>query len=240
MFHRATLTPMPLPGAFFPFTQPGIASWVVRRMHEHRASYELLFGNYAEAWRISEGSVAEFRSRVRLFNETAEYPGDINTDLRIIGDRKRNVEFAAEAMLLPLDSFLGSLRFMLFGNDHCRDDGPVLRYSITVDRALDAIGNYARHSFEWFAHDFNNTWPSSFQHKSIRPLAQLTTPGRIDDPAAAYRAFTAVELPGAYVLDLLAKYGIDGPRASYKTVEGVVYAAALGSINRRFGTQSTP
>jgi hypothetical protein len=79
-----------------------------------------------------------------------------------------------------------------------------------------------------------DTWPTERQDRSIKPLAQLGTTRPIEDAEDAYKAFTTIALPPAFVLDLLGEYEVDGPKMTYETVEGKVYAAALKSIERRF------
>ena len=135
---------------------------------------------------------------------------------------------------MPLDALLTSLRFGLKGSGECSDDGPDLRNGVSVDRAVDAIGNYVRHRDEWFAHDYADTWPSKRQLRSVRPLAQLSTSRPIADAQDAYVEFTSIPLPPAFVLDLLGDYETLGPEMTWRIVESRIYAAALKSIEKRF------
>jgi hypothetical protein len=220
------------------FDQGGVTRWFARALEVRRPSHERLFAQYLEAYRIAEGTANELRSRLASVDDGIRYPGDMAIDFKILEQRRIDVSVAAENLLVPLDAMLGGLRFRLFGSDVCKDHGPILRNDKTVDRALDAIGNYVRHAFEWFSHDYHDTQPTAQQERSIKPLAQIYTSRPITDAEDAYEEFTLIPLPPAFVLDLLADYEMAGPRMTYRTVEAKVYAAALKSIECRFAGQA--
>jgi hypothetical protein len=187
-----------------------------------------------EAYRVGEGTAKELRGRFDTLVEGRPYAGDMGVDIRLLRERRTDVALSAQALVMPLDAMLAKFRFNLFGDYRCKDDGPELRNGVTVDRALDAVGNYARHEYEWFAHDRKDTWPEGQQKRSITPLAKLHTSCPIEDNRDAYMEFTSIEIPAAFVLDLIGNYETDGPDMTYRTVESKVYAAALKSIERRF------
>lgn len=203
-----------------------------------QSTYQRLFDQYVEARRVAEGTAGEIAERLK--NVASGYAGNAVGHLAILDQRRFDVGLAAEALMLPLDGLLTSLRFGLKGSGVCYEDGPELRNGVTVDRAVDAIGNFVRHRDEWFAHDYADTWPNTQQLRSVRPLALLSAPHPIDDAKDAYMAFTSISLPPAFVLDLLGDYEALDAEMTWRVVESHIYAAALKSIERRFTPPAPP
>jgi hypothetical protein len=213
-------------------TAAGVTAWITKSMQFRQGTYQHLFDQYVEARRVAEGTAAELAERLK--NVAFGSSGNPVEHLGLLDRRRFDVGLAAEALMLPLDALLTSLRFGLTGNGMCTDDGPELRNGVTVDRAVDAIGNYVRHRDEWFSHDYAETWPNERQMRSVRPLALLYSSQQIEDARAAYMAFTSISLPPAFVLDLLGDYEALGAEMTWRVVESRIYAAALRSIERRF------
>jgi hypothetical protein len=144
----------------------------------------------------------------------------------------------ASALLLALDGLLSDLRTRTRnGDDRCTDDGPELAHGVTVDRALDAVGNYVRHAHEWRLHDYRQTWPNKRQLRSIIALARLSTtmPIKDNDAEEAYKTYTETN-PPLMVLDLLCDYEQNGPSASYENVERKILEAGVCIIRASFST----
>ena len=208
-FRRPPLVLVALPSTIYPMTCDGVTAWVTETLQFRKVSYERLFDQYIEALRVAEGTAAALTERLRKVG--FGYAGMVSVDMRILDQRRFDVSLAAETLMLPLDAFLTSLRCALTGDETCTDDGPELRNGVTVDRAVDAVGNYVRHRDGWFAHDFADTWPSKRQMRSVQPLAQLRSSTPLHCPKDAYIEFTSIPLVAAYVLDLLGDYENLGP-----------------------------
>lgn len=233
MFTRVPQVVVPLPSTIYPFTSDGVARWCAQEFVRRRMTHERLFKQYTELYGISEGTEVALGQRLR--GATAGRAGNLIEAIRITEQRRVEVELAAEALAMSLDSVLTSLRFRLFGKDVCCDHGPQLRNGVTVDRALDAIGNYVRHGWEWFSHDYGSTWPSKQQTRSIAPLAQLHTTRPIGDSEDAYQEFTLITMPATFVVDLLGDYATLGPKMTFAVIEHKVSLAAMSSIEARLG-----
>lgn len=141
------------------------------------------------------------------------------------------------ALLLAFDNLLTNLRLRLRGQNaqYPTDDGPELRNGVTVDRALDAAGNYVRHEHEWQLHDYRATFPQGQQLRSIIAIARLSTAMPIDDDDAeeAYAQYTLTD-PGPMILDLLSGYEEKGQNATYEDVEEKLKFAGLRTIEVTF------
>ena len=185
---------IPMPGSFFRRTQPHAELFVTARIGAIRDTCGRLFEDYMRGAEAAEALAKAFNERVRLMT-THEEPFNIIEEEARVRAAQRMVELSAQTLILALDGLLSEIRFSLSDSDVCRDDGPELRNGVTVDRALDAAGNYMRHSHEWFSHDWKPTWPQGQQLVSIRAIAKLFAPYPIDDEQDAYMAFTQVAYP---------------------------------------------
>lgn len=222
-----------MPGTFYKKTLPHAELFIDARVRDLRGTCETLFNAYKAASEGTEAMAVAFNEGVRR-EPSSESDFDIfQEDARVRG-AQRMVELSAQTMLLVLDGFLSEIRFSLTGSDICRDDGPELRNGVSVDRALDAAGNYVRHSHEWFSHDWKPTWPQGQQLRSIQAIAKLFAPYSIDNEQDAYMAFTRVSYPMSSILDLLSDYENRGNDAEYATVEAMIREAALATARRAF------
>jgi hypothetical protein len=187
-----------------------------------------------DAYREAEDASTRFNINRRRFgeNSSAQDGSSLWSDLADVQSLQGMVEALASGILLALDGALSDLRMRLRKNDRCTDDGQELRYGVTVDRALDAVGNYVRHRHEWLMHDFAATWPNETQIRSVKPIAQLSTRMPIESAQDAYIQFTLAD-PPAMILDLLCGFDSHGYDCTFESVEAKVLAAGTTRSGRR-------
>lgn len=220
-----------MPTAFYQRTLSHADLLIDARLSGIRYMYERLFDEYMRSAEATEALASEFNAGVKR-DRSFDTEFDIPEEYARVCAAEKAVELSAQTLILMLDDFLSKIRFSLTGFDACRDDGPELRNGVTIDRALDAAGNYVRHSHEWFAHDWKSTWPQGQQLTSIRAIARLFAPYPIENEQEAYIAFTRVSYPMISLLDLLSDYEKNGNDSRYAIVEVKVREAAIASVRR--------
>jgi hypothetical protein len=245
-FERAPFPFVPLPGTAFAPDVNGWQLWWARYVEGARKSLAPVFVVYMETYREAEAASARFSKYACEFASksvdewlTEDY--DLGGALSTIDASKGTLKATASGLLLALDGMLTDLRVRLRGKEQpwCTCDGPELRNGVTVDRALDAVGNYIRHEYEWQVHDYRATFPEGRELKSIIALARLSTSMPIEegDSEAAYEQYTLTR-PALMVLDLLCEFERDGPSATYATVERKMLDAGNCTILKTFESRS--
>lgn len=231
-----------MPGTAYPPNESGWGLWWQREIQEVRPSLRPVFETYMAAYARAEGQSREFKQWAYEFDaQTSEEhflagyePFQV---LATVDAAKGTIKALALSVLLAFDNLLTDLRTRLRGerNAYCTNDGPELRHGVTVDRALDAAGNYLRHEHEWRLHDYRATFPEGQQLRSIWAIARLSTTEPIDpsDGAEAYAQYTQTN-PGPMILDLLCEYERKGPDASYEDAERKVMEAGMRTIQVSF------
>ena len=215
--------------------------WWRQHIRGTQRSLEAIFNAYMDACDDAAEEATQFRDWGERFeqqtlDERLKDGFDPFASLETTKAHLATARALASALLLALDALLSELRSRLrSGKTRCHDEGPHLNRSVTVDRALDAAGNWVRHEYEWRLHDLAGTWPNDQQLRSIVPLAQLSTvmPISGDDTKEAYAAYTEID-PPLLVLDLLSDYSEFGPEAKYETVQGKVIDAGIYIIKNTF------
>jgi hypothetical protein len=229
-----------LPGTAFPPDANGWQLWWRRHLEGVKPSLASVFDSYMATFREAEAESkrfskwgSDFKSMSPEERFAREY--DPFVGLANIDALKGTLKAVAASLLLPLDNLLGDLRFRLSGSERCRDDGPQLLHGVTVDRALDAFGNYFRHEHEWRNLDVSNNLPNKEQLRSMLPIARLSTTMPIgdDEAAEAYIQYTLTS-PAILILDLLCDFKKYGPDTSYDVVEQKIFHAGVATIARVF------
>jgi hypothetical protein len=241
-FAREPFPVVPFPGTAYPPNESGWGLWWQREITKVRPSLEPVFGIYMTAYSRAEQESRDFTGWAREFEtQTGEErflagyePFEV---LATIGAARGTIKALSLSLLMAFDNLLTDVRIRLRGerNAYCTDDGPDLRNGVTVDRALDAAGNYLRHENEWRLHDYRATFPEGQQLRSIRAIAQLSTSDVIDadDSEGAYAQYTLTS-PGPMILDMLCNYELRGSDASYDDAEGKVLQAGMCTISVTF------
>jgi hypothetical protein len=241
-FARESFPVVPLPGTAYPPNENGWGLWWHREIREVRPSLEPVFDTYVAAYRRAEEQSRGFKQWAREFEtQTGEErflagyePFEV---LATIDAARGTIDALSLSLLLAFDNLLTDVRIRLRGeqNAYCTNDGPELRNGVTVDRALDAVGNYLRHENEWRLHDYRTTYPSGQQLRSIWAIARLSTsePIGADDGEGAYAQYTLTR-PGPMILDMLADYERKGAEASYEDAESKVREAGMCTVRASF------
>lgn len=244
-FKREPFPLIPLPGTAYSPDANGWELWWRRHIAETRQSLAPLFGAYMATYREAEAASLRFAEWARRFDtQTSDerYAEGYEpfAALSTIEAYKGTLRAIASALLLALDGLLSNLRVRVRrGRERCTDDGPELRNGVTVDRALDAIGNYVRHEHEWRLHDYRGTWPDNRQLRSIAAIAKLSTtmPIEWDDAEEAYIQYTQTN-PTIMLLDMLSNFEDYGPDSSYENVERKVLDAGICTIKATFAANT--
>lgn len=208
--------------------------WFGAKLNVMRPSLAPIFDAYMDTYKRAEEMSVEFSELGRDFDRglTKNYGDNLLATVESVRTVRVTTESLASSLLLALDGSLRDLRIRMNGkSDRCTGDGPELRHGVTVDRALDAAGNYARHGHEWLMHDYRETWPEGRQLSSIQVLAQLRTARPTDDNREAYMEFTLTN-PPLLVMDLLCDFEERGYESSYDAVQAKISAAAECTIER--------
>jgi len=146
----------------------------------------------------------------------------------------RAAEADAEIILRTMDDLLSSVVTAYTGKDKPLDLGPALVAEVSVDRLLDAVGNYVRHRPEWELTMLERGAFTKQQLDSIRPLARVLTGHADIDGIEAYKALIEEPMPSLRVLDLLSGYTNGQGRGSYEHLEAMVAETASRIIDEKF------
>lgn len=134
-----------------PLTHEGTARhYLMLRLSLLRKPLGAVFAQFTQTYRSAEEAQCAFADAVAAVAAGKGTPAEAAAKLSATMDGSEMlVETLASVVLLPLDTVLTALRHGLHGSDRCRDEGPTIVGGVTVDRALDSVGNLLRHRHEW-------------------------------------------------------------------------------------------
>ena len=194
-----------------------------------------VFAHFAQTYRSAEEAQCAFADAVAAAAAGKGTPAEAAAKLAATMDGSAMlVEALASVVLLPLDTVLTALRHGLHGSDRCRDKGPTIVGGVTVDRALDSVGNLLRHRHEWVRRIVAGERLEARQQTSITSLMRVVRRSADVTDRDAYDDFPYVERPCADVLDALSGFARDGNGASYESVHDRVALAGQLTIGNKF------
>jgi hypothetical protein len=209
--------------------------YLMLRLSLLRKPLGAVFAQFTETYRSAEEAQCAFADAVAAAAAGKGTPAAAAAKLAATMDGSAMlVETLASVVLLPLDTVLTALRHGLHGSDRCRDEGPTIVGGVTVDRALDSVGNLLRHRHEWVRRMAAGEPLQARQQTSITSLMRVVRRSPDVTDRDAYDDFPYVERPCADILDALSSFARDRNEASYESVHDRVVLAGQLTISNKF------